>query len=164
MIFVTVGTHEQPFNRLVKKIDDLVADGTIKEKVVIQTGFSTYQPVHCDNHKMMSFEEMQSTLKEARIVITHGGPSSFIEALQIGKVPIVVPRQEKYHEHVNNHQVDFTELIDKRMNNIIPVYDIDQLANTIENYDKVVKTKNAGESSNNSKFNEQLERIVEELV
>ncbi|MDU2502160.1 MAG: glycosyltransferase, partial [Lactobacillus gasseri] len=62
MIFVTVGTHEQPFNRLVKKIDDLVADGKIKEKVVIQTGFSTYQPVHCDNHKMMSFEEMQNTL------------------------------------------------------------------------------------------------------
>ena len=164
MIFVTVGTHEQPFNRLVKKIDDLVADGTIKEKVVIQTGFSTYQPVHCDNHKMMSFEEMQSTLKEARIVITHGGPSSFIEALQFGKVPIVVPRQEKYHEHVNNHQVDFTVLIDKRMNNIIPVYDIDQLANTIEKYDKVVKTKNAGESSNNKQFNEQLEQIVDGLM
>lgn len=164
MIFVTVGTHEQPFNRLVKKIDDLVADGTIKEKVVIQTGFSTYQPVHCDNHKMMSFEEMQSTLEEARIVITHGGPSSFIEALQFGKVPIVVPRQEKYHEHVNNHQVDFTELIDKRMNNIIPVYDIDQLANTIEKYDKVVKTKNAGESSNNKQFNEQLEQIVDGLM
>ena len=164
MIFVTVGTHEQPFNRLVKKIDDLVADGTIKEKVVIQTGFSTYQPVHCDNHKMMSFEEMQSTLKEARIVITHGGPSSFIEALQFGKVPIVVPRQEKYHEHVNNHQVDFTELIDKRMNNIIPIYDIDQLANTIEKYDKVVKTKNADESSNNKQFNEQLEQIVDGLM
>lgn len=164
MIFVTVGTHEQPFNRLVKKIDDLVADGTIKEKVVIQTGFSTYQPVHCDNHKMMSFEEMQNTLKEARIVITHGGPSSFIEALQFGKVPIVVPRQEKYHEHVNNHQVDFTKLINERMNNIIPVYDIDQLANTIENYDKVVKTKNAGESSNNKQFNEHLEHIVSELV
>lgn len=164
MIFVTVGTHEQPFNRLVKKIDNLVAEGTIKEKVVIQTGFSTYKPVHCESHKMMSFEEMQKTLKDARIFITHGGPSSFIEALQFGKVPIVVPRQEKYHEHVNNHQVDFTELIEKRMNNIIPVYDIDQLANTIENYDKVVKTKNAGESSNNSKFNEQLERIVEELV
>ena len=34
---------------------------------------------------MMSFEEMQKTLKDARIVITHGGPSSFIEALQFGK-------------------------------------------------------------------------------
>ena len=109
---------------------------------------------------MMSFEEMQNTLKEARIVITHGGPSSFIEALQFGKVPIVVPRQE----NVNNHQVDFTELIDKRMNNIIPVYDIDQLANTIKNYDKVVKTKNSGETSNNKQFNEHLEHIVDELV
>ena len=46
----------------------------------------------------MSFDDMQKTLKEARIVITHGGPSSFIEALQFGKVPIVVPRREKYNE------------------------------------------------------------------
>ncbi|MBT8990350.1 glycosyltransferase, partial [Lactobacillus delbrueckii subsp. bulgaricus] len=36
MIFVTVGTHEQPFNRLIEKIDELVANGDIKEKVVIQ--------------------------------------------------------------------------------------------------------------------------------
>lgn len=164
MIFVTVGTHEQPFNRLVKKVDDLVAQGNIKEKVVIQTGFSTYNATHCEAHKMMSFDEMQQALKDARIVITHGGPSSFIEALQFGKVPIVVPREEKYHEHVNNHQVDFTQLIAKRMNNIIPVYDIDQLANIIENYDEIVKTKHAGESSNNSKFNEKLEHIVSELV
>lgn len=112
----------------------------------------------------MSFEEMQNTLKDARIVITHGGPSSFIEALQFGKVPIVVPRQEKYHEHVNNHQVDFTELIEKRMNNIIPVYDVNKLAETIKDYDEIVKTKNAGESSNNSKFNQNLECIVDKLV
>lgn len=164
MIFVTVGTHEQPFNRLVKKIDDLVAEGTIKEKVVIQTGFSTYKPVHCEDHKMMSFEEMQNTLKDARIVVTHGGPSSFIEALQFGKVPIVVPRQEKYHEHVNNHQVDFTKLIAKRMNNIIPVYNIDDLKKTIDDYDQIIKTKNSGESSNNKQFNQKLEYIVDKLV
>ena len=30
MIFVTVGTHEQTFNRLIKKVDDLI----IKEKVI----------------------------------------------------------------------------------------------------------------------------------
>ena len=27
MIFVTVGTHEQPFNRLIQKIDELKKDG-----------------------------------------------------------------------------------------------------------------------------------------
>lgn len=35
MIFVTVGTHEQGFERLIKKIDDLVRDGKIKEDVIM---------------------------------------------------------------------------------------------------------------------------------
>ena len=30
MIFVTVGTHEQQFNRLIKKIDELKEQGTIR--------------------------------------------------------------------------------------------------------------------------------------
>lgn len=164
MIFVTVGTHEQPFNRLVKKVDELVSEGSIKEHVVVQTGFSTYEPKNCEWHKMMSFEEMQRCLKDARIVITHGGPSSFIEALQFGKVPIVVPRREEYNEHVNDHQVDFTKLIEDRMNNIIPVYDINQLFETIENYDVIIKNKNAGESSNNKEFNMQFEKIIDGLI
>lgn len=29
MIFVTVGTHEQPFNRLIKKIDELKGSGSL---------------------------------------------------------------------------------------------------------------------------------------
>ena len=42
MIFVTVGTHEQPFNRLIECIDNLKKDGVIQEDVIIQTGYSTY--------------------------------------------------------------------------------------------------------------------------
>ena len=38
MIFVTVGTHEQPFNRLIQKVDELKRDGIIKDDVIIQTG------------------------------------------------------------------------------------------------------------------------------
>ena len=112
----------------------------------------------------MSFDEMQQALKDARIVITHGGPSSFIEALQFGKVPIVVPRRQEYNEHVNDHQVDFTKLIEKRMNNIIPVYDIDQLSETIKNYEDIVKNKNTGESSNNIEFNIRFEKIIDGLI
>ena len=164
MIFVTVGTHEQPFNRLIKKVDDLVADGTIQEKVVMQTGFSTYKPKHCEAHKMMSFDEMQQNLENARIVITHGGPSSFIEALQFGKVPIVVPRQEKFHEHVNNDQVEFTKLIAQKVNDIVPVYDINELSAILDNYSDIVKDKNSGENSNNSKSNERLEHIIDKLI
>ena len=34
MIFVTVGTHEQPFNRLIQKVDELKRDGIIKDMLV----------------------------------------------------------------------------------------------------------------------------------
>ena len=40
MIFVTVGTHEQQFNRLVRAVDDFVADGTLDDSIFIQTGDS----------------------------------------------------------------------------------------------------------------------------
>lgn len=163
MIFVTVGTHEQPFNRLIKKIDELVKNGDIKEKVVVQTGFSTYKPSACESYKMLSFLEMKKYIQEAHIIITHGGPSSFIEALQIGKIPIVVPRQEKYNEHVNNHQVEFTRLITKRMNNIIPVYDINDLKKVINEYNTLIKNKKTDNISNNAKFNKDFEKIVDGL-
>jgi len=48
MIFVTVGTHEQQFNRLVQAVDHLKKNGNIKDDVYIQTGFSTYVPQYCD--------------------------------------------------------------------------------------------------------------------
>ena len=163
MIFVTVGTHEQPFNRLIKEVDRLVAEGKIKEKVVIQTGFSTYIPKHCEWYKMMSFNEMQTAYQTARIIITHGGPSSFLEALQYGKVPIVVPRQVEFNEHINNHQVDFVRLIDRKMNNIIPVYDIRNLESVIMKYDSFFNLKNEKGNSNNKKFNQKFESIIEGL-
>ena len=41
MIFVTVGTHEQPFDRLIQKIDEWKRNGIVNEEVIIQTGYST---------------------------------------------------------------------------------------------------------------------------
>lgn len=58
MIFVTVGTHEQPFNRLIQKIDELKKDGIINEDVIIQTGFSTYEPKYCQWSKLIPYQQM----------------------------------------------------------------------------------------------------------
>lgn len=80
MIFVTVGTHEQPFNRLVKKIDELKGNGTIQDDVFIQTGFSTYEPKNCQWSKLIPYNQMIKNVEDARIVITHGGPSKFYYA------------------------------------------------------------------------------------
>ena len=123
MIFVTVGTHEQPFNRLIQKVDELKKDGVITEDVIIQTGFSTYEPKYCQWSKLIPYQQMIKNVADARIVITHGGPASFIMPLQIGKTPIVVPRQHQFNEHVNDHQVEFARNVAKRMGTIIEVED-----------------------------------------
>lgn len=163
MIFVTVGTHEQPFNRLVECIDNLKRDGVIEEEVVIQTGYSTYEPKYCTWKKLFPFQEMTKLVDEARIVITHGGPSSFIMPLQVGKTPIVVPRKFEFNEHVNDHQVIFSKAVVERMGTIYVVEDIDKLGETIKNYDEIIGGMGTGLKSNNEKFNAELEKIVDEM-
>lgn len=160
MIFVTVGTHEQPFNRLVKCIDDLKKDGTISEEVIIQTGYSTYEPKYCKWQKFFPYQEMLQLVDKARIVITHGGPSSFIMPLQIGKTPIVVPRRHEFNEHVNNHQVSFVKAVADRMETIIVAEDMNKLGDAITNYEKIVNEMKSNLRNNNSFFNEELEKIV----
>lgn len=164
MIFVTVGTHEQPFNRLIQKIDELKRDGVINEEVIMQTGFSTYEPKYCISYKLIPFNKMNEYVEQARIVITHGGPASFIMPLQIGKTPIVVPRQKKYDEHVNDHQVDFSKAVEERMKNIIVVEDVNELADIINNYEDLTKKMSQEMNSNNLSFNVQLENISNELL
>ena len=163
MIFVTVGTQEQPFNRLVKAVDELKRDGVITEDVVIQTGFSTYEPEYCTWSKLIPYQDMLKNVEDARIVITHGGPASFIMPLQIGKTPIVVPRQHQFNEHVNDHQVEFARNVAERMKTIIPVEDISKLGEVITNYDQIVAGMGHGMCSNNAKFNEELEKLVGKL-
>ena len=160
MIFVTVGTHEQPFNRLTECVDKLVEQGIIKEEVIVQTGFSTYEPKHCKWKKMFPYQKMVENVEKARIIITHGGPSTFIMPLQIGKVPIVVPRQKEFDEHVNDHQVEFCRQVSQRMGTIISVEDIGKLADIIIDYDRIVASVEHGINSNNTKFNQELEKIV----
>lgn len=163
MIFVTVGTHEQPFDRLVKCVDDFKRDGKITEDVVIQTGYSTYEPKYCKWQKLYPYQEMVKLVEEARIVITHGGPSSFIMPLQIGKTPIVVPRRCELNEHVNDHQVAFSKAVAERMGTIIVVEDVERLLDTILNYDEIVKNMGTGLESNNVRFVSELEKIVEDI-
>lgn len=163
MILVTVGTHEQPFNRLVKCIDNLKKNGLIQEDVTIQTGYSTYEPKYCTWQKLYPYQEMVKLVDAARIVITHGGPSSFIMPLQVGKTPIVVPRRHEFNEHVNNHQISFSKSVAERMGTIIVVEDIDKLGETIANYDTIISGMGIGLKSNNEFFNRELGKIVDDM-
>lgn len=158
MIFVTVGTHEQQFNRLIKYIDEL----NLEEEVFIQTGYSDYIPKNCKYSKMISASDMDKYCSEARIVITHGGPGSIMKPLLSGKKPIVVPRQFKHGEHINDHQVLFTTRLAEE-NKVFKVLEIEELGKLIKNYDELVKDESIKFTSNNKKFNEDFSKIIESL-
>lgn len=163
MIFVTVGTHEQPFDRLLSCVDHLVETGAITEEVVIQSGFSNYEPKHCRWSKLLPHKEVKELVEQARVIITHGGPASFMMPLLMGKIPVVVPRMASYNEHVNDHQVSFSRAVAQRKGNIILVEDLDQLANVIANYDEIVSGMPLDNKSHNARFNEKLKNLVDEM-
>lgn len=159
MIFVTVGTHEQQFNRLIRHIDNLVHENKIKDQVFMQIGYSDYVPKYCEWKKFLTFQEMKSKIINANIVITHGGPASFLSVLEEKKTPIVVPRYVEFNEHVNNHQSEFAKKIIEKGYNIILIEDINDLEKSVNLY------SNDGKSffSNNKIFNEKLEIIINDL-
>lgn len=164
LILVSVGTHEQQFNRLLKAVDKLVEKGIITDRVVAQTGFSDYEPKEFEWKQFYKYQEMQELAKEADILITHGGPSSFIMALKNGKIPIVVPRRAELGEHVNDHQVKFCHSVAERYGNIIVIDDIDQLGDAIERYDEIVAAMPAKMKSNNKNFCDGVEKIALKLA
>lgn len=164
MIFVTVGTHEQQFNRLIKCVDELKASGVIEEEVMMQTGFSDYIPGSCKWQKLFGYEDMQRWIREADIVITHGGPASFISVLQAGKMPIVVPRKSEYGEHVNDHQIQFCKAVEEKYGNLILIDDVEELKSAITDYSVIVETRRKTFESNNAAFIEQFKGIVSDLM
>ncbi|NQG98074.1 multidrug MFS transporter [Streptococcus suis] len=162
MIFVTVGTHEQPFNRLIEEVDCLKREGIITDDVFIQTGFSTYEPQCCEWKSIISYSEMESYMDEANIIISHGGPATFMGAIARGKKPIVVPRRVKFGEHVNDHQMEFAEAVKNQLGTIFTVIDINKLETLI----KLPLSDFVADSStsNNSHFVDSFVREVTQLL
>ncbi len=131
MILVSLGTHERNFFRLVKEIEKLIQKKKIKEKVIIQMGYTKYNVKGAECYDFIPFDKMINYIKNSSLMITHGGVGSIMDALSFGKVPIVVPRRKELNEHSDDHQMQITKEMEKQ-NLIIPVYDINDLENAIK--------------------------------
>ena len=166
MIFVTVGTHEQQFDRLVRYMDEYA--NKYKEDVVIQFGYSSDRCRYATAINFLSMDEMNKYIDKADVVITHGGPSSFLSVIQKDKKVIVVPRLEKFGEHVNNHQADFLKKISYKFKGMLfPVFDIEDLAeviNNLKNNQISLSDTDQKTTRHNSEFNERLQKIVSDLM
>lgn len=102
MIFVSVGTHEAPFDRMLRAVYDLELD----EELVVQHGPSTVRSEHATECEFLPFEDVVSCIRNARAVVMHAGVGSVMIALANGKRPIVMARRHEFAEHVDDHQVE----------------------------------------------------------
>ena len=109
MLFVTLGTQDKSFKRLIDYFENLDTD----EEIIVQSGLTNYISNKLKIEKFFSNEGLEKNIQDARIVITHGGVGTIINALNHHKVVIACARLAKYHEHHNDHQVQIIDEFEK---------------------------------------------------
>lgn len=131
MIFVTLGTQDKTFERLLKAMDKSIEKGEIKEKVIVQAGNTKYETKNMEILDLISPDKFQQLVDECDLLITHGGVGSILSAVKQGKKVIAAPRLKKYNEHVNDHQKQIIKEFAKD-GYIIELEDIDKLGEALQ--------------------------------
>jgi UDP-N-acetylglucosamine transferase subunit ALG13 len=108
LLLVTVGTDHHPFDRLVRWAGAWLDGHPGQLRCLMQTGTSTPPAAAADCQAYLEFDALQAAMAGAAAVVCHGGPGTILGARHMGAVPIVVPRQQRLGEHVDDHQVAFS--------------------------------------------------------
>jgi UDP-N-acetylglucosamine transferase subunit ALG13 len=108
--FLAVGTHSQPFDRLVELVDRAAGAGVLPPPVRAQIGPSSYRMRHADARDIIPAAEMDAAFRSARFIVTHGGTGTISTALRAGRRPLVLARASGHSEHFDDHQ---HQIVDK---------------------------------------------------
>jgi len=136
MILVLLGTQNNSFHRLLEEVEKNVENENIKEDVVVQAGYTKFEP-QTKKQEIKVFgtipgNELKDLIEKASVVISHGGVGSMVTSNQKGKKVIAVPRYKKYQEHVNDHQVKTIEIFAKR-GYVMPIKNVEELGEALKN-------------------------------
>jgi UDP-N-acetylglucosamine transferase subunit ALG13 len=101
MILVTIGTNEQPFDRLVRAARDLAE----RETAFVQYGSSREPHGSGEWVDFLAYDELAERMRQARVVVCHAGVGSIMLARKCGHRPVVVPRRAALGEAVDDHQL-----------------------------------------------------------
>ncbi len=151
-----LGTQNNSFKRLLKELDRLKDNKIIKEKIIVQAGYTKYKSENLEIFDFIDKDSLEKYESEADLIITHGGVGSIISSLKKDKKVIAVPRLKEYNEHVNNHQKDIVESFSNN-GYIIGIKDVKELE---EAYRNVKKFKPKKYIPGNSK----IIKIVEDFI
>ncbi len=105
LVVLSVGTDHHPFGRLV---DWMVEWGRAhpEHKLIMQRG-TVPAPEDFESHELIPHDQLRELFRSATAVVSHGGPSTVMDARMAGRLPIVVGRDPARGEHVDGHQLRF---------------------------------------------------------
>ena len=159
MIFVTLGTQDKSFSRLLKAIDKEIEKGTIKDKVVVQAGLTKYKSKNMEIFDLIPADKFDQYIEKSDLVITHGGAGSILTALKKNKKVSAAARLSKYKEHTNDHQIQIVkEFSDEGY--ILELNDFNKLGKLIEKSKKFKPKKFMSNTKNMIKL---LEDYIEDV-
>jgi UDP-N-acetylglucosamine transferase subunit ALG13 len=138
LIFVSLGTHEQPFERAL----DLVEALAVHDELVVQHGHTPPRPDWPRTRWLAfgSYEEVLSLLREASAFVCHAGVGTIMTALSLSKMPVVVPRLHRFGEHVDDHQLQIVRAF-AAGGLVVPCFEGDDLAAAVAASRRLVGTR-----------------------
>ena len=154
MVFVTLGTQDKEFSRLLDMVEDAIDKGYIKDKVIVQKGITKYESNNMELFDFKNNEDILNYIKDAKYIITHGGVGTIFNCLKNNKKVIAVARLAKYKEHHNDHQL---QLIKEFSDKGYILDGTNDLIKAIKDVDKFVPKKY---HSNNDNFINKLEDYI----
>ncbi len=157
MIFVTLGTQDKPFERLLASIEEQIEKENIIEEVVVQAGYTKYATEKMQVFDLVDREEFVRLVNECNILITHGGVGSILTGLKNNKKVIACPRLYKYGEHMNDHQMQIVSVFAKE-GYLLEYQENDDLGEVLK---RVADFSPKKFVSNTEKFVNMIEQFIE---
>lgn len=160
MIFITLGTQNFNFLRLLKAVESATSNGVINGEIIAQIGNNNFSSQHIQCIPFLNKETFNKYMEEADFIISHAGTGSLITALKKGKKVLVAPRLKKYGEHIDDHQLEILDAFSK-LNLIIPLKkDLSDLQEKIVDMHQYELDSYV---SNTQSFNKNLTELINKL-
>lgn len=156
MIFVTLGTQDKTFERLLDKVEELINKGVIKEEVIVQAGHTKYKSEHMQIFDFIDMSQFNTFVENCDAMITHAGVGTIINGINHNKPVLAVARRVKYGEHENDHQVEITTKF-MEVNYIIGCLEVEELE---AKYPELTTFKVKPYQSNNEAFCRLIEKLI----
>ena len=101
-IVVTLGTEAFGFRRALEKLLEVLPDHA---EILWQTGGTDATGLGIEARASVPGDELRAAMAAADLVVSHAGTGSALTAFDLGKTPLILPRESKFTEHVDNHQL-----------------------------------------------------------